>query len=287
MQDEETKKREEFNELYREWLPIGVNPSDALHRIYIPYVAGWSFGERIPVIESDRERSDPSSLGAAYARVATLLSHRLDWSAIEGKASAADVLGTRVELSKARAEAREAEGRIAQLEQTARRARIWRWASALFILVLVGSGSWWYVTHPTPARLVARLKSPDASVRWQAVADLGLMAITDQSLSRFAPDVIPLLKDQNTLARSFAATTLARMGVDGAKFAPEIAELLKDESPQVRSRAAAALGKMGKPVAKFAPAVAALLNDTDPDVRKAAAEALKQMGEEGLLKKGQ
>jgi len=99
----------EFGDLYREWLPKEVNPSDALNRIFIPYVASWSFGEHLPVVESQRERADPTSLGAAYARLATLLSHRLDWSAIEATASEADVVGTRVELSKAREEARKAE----------------------------------------------------------------------------------------------------------------------------------------------------------------------------------
>jgi len=104
----------EFSELYREWLPKEVDPIDALNHIFIPYVSGWSFGERIPVIESERERADPTSLGAAYARLAALLSHRLDWSAIDSKASPADFTGARVELSKAREAAREAELRFAE-----------------------------------------------------------------------------------------------------------------------------------------------------------------------------
>jgi MinD-like ATPase involved in chromosome partitioning or flagellar assembly len=107
----------EFGELYRGWLPKEVAPTDALNRIFIPYVASWSFGEHLPVIESDRERADPTSLGAAYARLATLLSHRLDWGAIEASASTADVLGARIEISKAREAARDAEIRRAEKER--------------------------------------------------------------------------------------------------------------------------------------------------------------------------
>jgi cellulose biosynthesis protein BcsQ len=272
----------EFGELYREWLPKEVNPIDALNHIFIPYVSGWSFGERIPVIESERERADPTSLGAAYARLAALLSHRLDWSAIDAKSSPADVTGARVELSKAREAAREAELRYAEeakrreeevrqeeakrreLEselqhvqmtsaKTKRHARILGWAGLILLLVAAAIGVWWYLTNPSPAQLVTRLKSADASERTSAVSELGRMAyLTDPSVSRFAP---------------------------------EVAILLKDPDRFVRKSAAQALGSMGQAAAKFAPDVAALLNDHDPDVQKAAAEALKRMGEEGALQK--
>lgn len=105
-----------FGPLYREWLPKDVEPKDALNRIFIPYIARWSFGERIPVIESERERTDPTSLGAAYTRLATLISHRLDWYASEANASVAEVVNTRAELSKTRQAAREAEAALQQLK---------------------------------------------------------------------------------------------------------------------------------------------------------------------------
>ncbi len=145
---------DEFGQLYREWLPKEVDPLDALHRIYIPYVAGWSFGERIPVIESDRERNDPSSLGAAFGRLAALLSRRLDWSAIEAKASTADVIGARVELSKAREEAREAELRLAdeakrreRSEQVAVRSKKLTRVIAVASLVAFALPVWWLYSN--------------------------------------------------------------------------------------------------------------------------------------------
>lgn len=136
-----------FGDLYREWLPKEVKPADALNKLYIPYVAAWSFGESIPVLESDRERSDPSSLGAAYTRLATLLLHRLDWYAIEGRAPVEELIGTRVELSKAREERALAEVRAAA---TARSARRWVLAIlVLFVLAAVG-GVLWYRNLPPP-----------------------------------------------------------------------------------------------------------------------------------------
>jgi hypothetical protein len=130
----------EFNDLYREWLPTGVTSADALNRLFIPYVASWSFGEHIPVVEHERERSDPTSLGAAYARLATLLSHRLDWSAIEAGASAADVVGARVELHKAREEAVQADLKLEQL-RTETRARRRKIKAAFLILAVLLLGA--------------------------------------------------------------------------------------------------------------------------------------------------
>jgi len=133
---------EEFGDMYREWLPKEVKPADALNRLFIPYVASWSFGEHIPVIESERERSDPTSLGAAYSRLATLLSHRLDWSAIDARVSASELVGTRVELSKAREEVREVDARRArearlrdELERSVERYRKWILMSLMAIWV--------------------------------------------------------------------------------------------------------------------------------------------------------
>ena len=243
----------EFSELYRAWLPKEITPLDALHRIYIPYIAGWSFGEQIPVIESERERTDPASLGAAYARLATLLSHRLDWTALEARASTADVLGTRVELSKAREEVREVEIRLGKA--TARSKKYVRilWASAILFLLTVGGGAWWYVTHPSAARLVAQLKDSSASVRADAV----------DKLHSLGPAAVP--------------------------YAGAIAELLKDPDSSVRAQAADALDTIAifdqQAAAKFASDVAALLNDKESRVRDAATEALKAIGEERFLKK--
>jgi cellulose biosynthesis protein BcsQ len=332
----------EFSDLYRDWLPKEVNPLDALHRIYIPYFAAWSFGESIPVIESDRDRMDPSSLGAAYARLTTLLSNRLDWSALEAKASPAEVIGARAELSKARDEAvrlaeeakrheeeirsqeekrREAEVRIKELEQAAaqskKRGSILRWAALLFVVLALAGGYWWYATHPSPAKLAARLKDsrfsvrsdavkklgemgsaavphlpaiadllkdPDSSVRAAAVSALGYIAVWDrESVSKFAAEVAHLLKDSDDWVRYRALVALRGLGQSSVAFAPEIAGVLKDNYSAVRLEAVETLGELGTSATKFAPEVAALLYDEDSSVRIAATNALQKMGEEKIL----
>src|SRR5215469_11777195 len=73
---------EKFGDLYREWLPKEVAPTDALNKLFIPYVTNWSFGEHIPVLESPQETQNPSAVGAAYKRVANLLVSGLDWYAL-------------------------------------------------------------------------------------------------------------------------------------------------------------------------------------------------------------
>jgi hypothetical protein len=298
----------EFSELYREWLPKEITPLDALHRIYIPYIAGWSFGEQIPVLESERERTDPSSLGAAYARLATLLSHRLDWTAIEARASTADVLGARVELSKAREEARaaemrlaeearrheeevrleeakrrEAELRLAQSQQAAARskkhARILTWASAILFILTVGGGAWWYKTHPSAAQLVAQFQDSRASVRADAVDKLKEL---NSAAVPYAGAIATLLKDPNASVRANATEALTAIAIidrqAAAKFAPDVAGLLKDNDSRVRGLAAKALGGMGGDGAKFVVEVAQLLKDQDAFVRWGAARGLGRMG---------
>ncbi len=73
-----------FGELYRDWLPSGIKPRDAIELLRIPYVPYWSFGEQLPAIEEGT--TDPSSLGYSYQILARLLATRLDWyKALEGQ----------------------------------------------------------------------------------------------------------------------------------------------------------------------------------------------------------
>jgi cellulose biosynthesis protein BcsQ len=75
---------ERFGELYRDWLPSGIKPRDAIETLRIPYVPYWSFGEQLPAIEEGA--TDPSSLGHAYEILARILAARLDWyNALEGQ----------------------------------------------------------------------------------------------------------------------------------------------------------------------------------------------------------
>jgi MinD-like ATPase involved in chromosome partitioning or flagellar assembly len=73
-----------FGELYRDWLPSGKTPHDAIELLRIPYVPYWSFGEQLPAVEEGT--TDPSSLGHAYQILARILAARLDWfKALEGE----------------------------------------------------------------------------------------------------------------------------------------------------------------------------------------------------------
>jgi hypothetical protein len=68
----------ELDEFYREWLPARLTAAEALDILRIPYKAYWSFGEPLPVIEEGISR--PTSLGYAYAMVASLIESGFDWS---------------------------------------------------------------------------------------------------------------------------------------------------------------------------------------------------------------
>jgi len=76
-----------FADLYRDWLPSGMTPRDAIEQLRIPYVPYWSFGERLPAIEEST--ADPASLGHAYEILARVLAARLDWhAALQGETPA-------------------------------------------------------------------------------------------------------------------------------------------------------------------------------------------------------
>jgi hypothetical protein len=88
----------EFGSLFKEWLPKEIPPSEALSKLFVPYVPIWSFGERIPVLEGRREIQDPTSIGAAYLRLATLLGADLDWYAVFKNTGIQELKNTKIEL---------------------------------------------------------------------------------------------------------------------------------------------------------------------------------------------
>lgn len=73
---------DELGDFYKHWLPKRTTPADVLKRLYLPYFAYWSFGERLPVVEDADSIDDPRSIVAAYARIARLLSSGLDWTKV-------------------------------------------------------------------------------------------------------------------------------------------------------------------------------------------------------------
>ncbi len=61
----------ELGEFYRDWLPKGTTPQQILERTKIPYVAFFSFGEKLPALTEGT--SDPDGLGFAYENAARLI----------------------------------------------------------------------------------------------------------------------------------------------------------------------------------------------------------------------
>lgn len=89
----------ELDEFYRDWLPARVTPADALDVLRVPYKAYWSFGEPLPVIEEGTSR--PTSLGYAYALVASLIESGFDWSRMKAGRYGVDRVVPQVSAPKA------------------------------------------------------------------------------------------------------------------------------------------------------------------------------------------
>lgn len=115
--------------MYDSWLPRGITPEDALSKLFIPYVANWSFGERLPVHENPAEIKNPASISAAYDRIATLLESRLDFESLSGA-------GLSHELVIARQA--EATARIKSLELAERSSRLF-WVAMFATVMAIGA----------------------------------------------------------------------------------------------------------------------------------------------------
>jgi MinD-like ATPase involved in chromosome partitioning or flagellar assembly len=61
---------------YNDWLPTTVDRKDFLELTKIPYIAYFSFGEKLPVIEQGVK--DPTGLGYAYETLAVLIANHLN-----------------------------------------------------------------------------------------------------------------------------------------------------------------------------------------------------------------
>jgi MinD-like ATPase involved in chromosome partitioning or flagellar assembly len=105
-----------MEEWFRDWLLKTVTPREVLQKLYIPYVAYWSFGERLPVLEREEELEDPRKIGAAYARLATLINYQLDWTVMDQFAGAHELSETRIELQQKTNELEETIRQVRELE---------------------------------------------------------------------------------------------------------------------------------------------------------------------------
>ena len=63
----------ELKDFYVDWLPKDITPLQMIERTKIPYVAFFSFGEKLPVVTEGT--TDPESLGFAYENAATLIAN--------------------------------------------------------------------------------------------------------------------------------------------------------------------------------------------------------------------
>jgi cellulose biosynthesis protein BcsQ len=70
------KFAEKLAPFYQDWIPRDVSAAAALDLIKIPYVAFWSFGERLPVLEEDAD--NPDKLSFFFQLLARLMLGNLD-----------------------------------------------------------------------------------------------------------------------------------------------------------------------------------------------------------------
>lgn len=94
-----------LGDLYQDWLPHGVKPEDVLLRLYIPQVAYWSFGERLPVVERSEDAADAGSIVAAYIRLGRFLETQLDWTSISATSALPAEISQRAKEEELRLEA--------------------------------------------------------------------------------------------------------------------------------------------------------------------------------------
>jgi len=65
-----------FSDIYSDWLPKTIKIKTILELTKIPYIAYFSFGEKLPVI--DQGTNDPAGLGYAYENLTSLIANNLE-----------------------------------------------------------------------------------------------------------------------------------------------------------------------------------------------------------------
>jgi len=63
-------------DIYLDWLPKSIKIKSILELTKIPYIAYFSFGEKLPVV--DQGTNDPAGLGYAYENLAALIANKLE-----------------------------------------------------------------------------------------------------------------------------------------------------------------------------------------------------------------
>lgn len=300
---------DEFGPSFSDWLPSGVSAGDALSVLYLPYVPGLSFGERLPLLENERERLDPGSLGIAYTRLATLLAHRLDWRAIaESTASETDLAMARQELLAAREALRETEelaqhqreqtrlqAERAALEQAREREQATqdvREASRqrrrgdrlvplfLVLLLLLLAFLFWTSWRDRTVReaqvsAAERLNATDPSARAELAAELGRQ-VSGGTERRSA--LAQLLRDPEPIVRRAALMAWVQSGLSPMDDVTAFRLLLQDPDSQLRQDLIGTVGLQGTNAEAFAPTLLELFQHQEAATRAAAVTSLSKIG---------
>jgi HEAT repeat protein len=129
------------------------------------------------------------------------------------------------------------------------------------------------------AKRIKDLSGNDASVRLQAVRDLGDLGAAGRPAIRALAGV--MTGDRDPQLRKRASRALAQVGPAAV---PELIALLKHEDAYVRRLAAEALARIGPEAREAVPALMAALQDSSASVHAAAAEALGELGDTGAAR---
>ena len=123
--------------------------------------------------------------------------------------------------------------------------------------------------------LIAKLASPDATVRAESADDLRSLGAQAKSA---APALAKLLDDVSVPARMSAAAALLRISPQDASALGVLGKGLASDDAAVRRRAARAAGLAGASATPLADKLAALLADADELTRLAALQAVGTLG---------
>ena len=127
----------ELAEFYNVWVDKAETPESVLDYLKIPYVAYWSFGEPLPVLEEDP--TNPKNLAYSYALIARLVHGRLDWSEVQEGRKAIEAAAAQYAETQAReSEKLRSEKEALEIElKKSRRRTYTRFAAALSAVILV------------------------------------------------------------------------------------------------------------------------------------------------------
>ena len=102
------KAAKRLKPLFKDWLPESLEPLQAMQKIFIPYLAKWSFGEALPVVTNPDDILNPARINAAYSRISQLMLADLNWAVLDKMADPAEAASVRAaqkeELDQERAE---------------------------------------------------------------------------------------------------------------------------------------------------------------------------------------